>query len=114
VREGFFVLGWSRKASDGLVGKARQDGENGAKVVLAYLAAKPGYDPESAAEAASEIERRIRARFPRCVPKEKIQLLEAEEREEASRRGVPHFKWPRNEEMLAAIERRRAAAPSPR
>ncbi|HKB15174.1 MAG TPA: hypothetical protein VKF62_03870, partial [Planctomycetota bacterium] len=108
VLEGLFVVGWSRKASDGLVGKARQDGENGAKVVLAYLASRPGLDAKAAEAAASGVERRIRERYPRAVPKDRIPLLEAAEREEAARRGVPFFKWPRNEEMLAAIERRAA------
>ncbi|MGD8330412.1 MAG: FAD-dependent oxidoreductase, partial [Acidobacteriota bacterium] len=32
-----FVAGWSRKASDGLVGVARKDGTNGAHAVLQYL-----------------------------------------------------------------------------
>jgi len=36
-----FVAGWSRKASDGLVGYARKDGVNGAKAVLSYLEGLP-------------------------------------------------------------------------
>ncbi|HET6204762.1 MAG TPA: FAD-dependent oxidoreductase [Planctomycetota bacterium] len=110
VLEGHFVVGWSRKASDGLVGKARQDGENGAKVVLAYLSRRPGMEADRSAEGAAEVARRLRARFPRSVTKEEVALLEAEEREEAARRRLPFFKWPRNEEMLAAIERRRGAS----
>ncbi len=111
VLDGLFVVGWSRKASDGLVGKARQDGESGAKVVLAYLAGRPGLEARVAEEAAAGVDRRIRERFPRAVPKDRILLLEAEEREEAARRGVPFFKWPRNEEMLAAIGRRASLSP---
>ncbi|HKB14525.1 MAG TPA: FAD-dependent oxidoreductase, partial [Planctomycetota bacterium] len=80
VLEGLFVVGWSRKASDGLVGKARQDGENGAKVVLAYLASRPGLDAKAAEAAASGVERRLRERYPRAVPKDRIPLLEAAER----------------------------------
>ncbi|MCI0587004.1 MAG: FAD-dependent oxidoreductase [Planctomycetes bacterium] len=111
VLEGLFVIGWSRKASDGLVGKARQDGESGAKVVLAYLASRPGMDAAGGEAAAAGVDRRLRERFPRAVPKDRIPLLEAAEREEAARRGVPFFKWPRNEEMLAAIERRTSPLP---
>ena len=37
VIEDIFLAGWSRKASDGLVGAARKDGTNGSKAVLQYL-----------------------------------------------------------------------------
>ena len=37
-----FVAGWSRNASVGLVGVAKQDAERGMKVVNDYLANKPG------------------------------------------------------------------------
>jgi len=40
-REGVFVIGWSRSASEGVVGKARLDGEKGAAVVNRFLARRP-------------------------------------------------------------------------
>ena len=36
-----FVVGWARRASDGVVGRARLDAETGAKHVLSRLAARP-------------------------------------------------------------------------
>ncbi|MGH9939062.1 MAG: FAD-dependent oxidoreductase, partial [Blastocatellia bacterium] len=36
VCEGLFVIGWSRQASDGVVGRAKQDGERGMAVVNRY------------------------------------------------------------------------------
>ena len=39
---GIFVAGWSRNASVGLVGVAKQDAERGMKVVNEYLEEKPG------------------------------------------------------------------------
>ena len=37
---GVFVVGWARRASDGVVGRARLDAETGIKHVVAYLAAR--------------------------------------------------------------------------
>jgi len=37
VCPGLFVIGWSRQASDGVVGRAKQDGERGMAVVNRYL-----------------------------------------------------------------------------
>ena len=38
---GVFVVGWSRRASDGVVGRAKLDAETGIKHVLAWLQTKP-------------------------------------------------------------------------
>jgi hypothetical protein len=39
--DGLFVIGWSRSASDGVVGQAKLDGERGMAVVNRYLANAP-------------------------------------------------------------------------
>jgi len=44
VLENTYVIGWSRKASEGLVGKAKQDAEIGVEAVLRALADTPGPD----------------------------------------------------------------------
>jgi ferredoxin--NADP+ reductase len=108
--EGVFVVGWARKASEGLVGKARQDGETGAQVVLQYLAKVPALSPSQADTRLEEAARRVREKAPSSVPYESIVLLEAAEDEEGERRGDPEFKWARNEEMLAVIATRSATA----
>ncbi len=41
--DGLFVIGWSRNASEGVVGIARLDGEKGAAVVNRYLAQRPRF-----------------------------------------------------------------------
>jgi len=106
--EGLFVVGWSRKASEGLVGKARQDGDNGAQVVLRYLEGVPALSEKEADAALASAERRLREKVPDAVPREAIVLLEAAEDEEGERRGDPEFKWGRNEEMLGVIAARSA------
>lgn len=98
VTEGVFVGGWSRKASEGLVGYARRDGTNAAKAVLQYLATK---SPNNAAsEAVSE---KLKSLNKPIIFKEDLKRLEAAEAEEAGRRGLAEFKFASNEEMLQAM-----------
>lgn len=96
--EGIFVGGWSRKASEGLVGYARRDGTNAAKAVLQYLQTK---QPANASpEAVTE---KVRSLHKPVVLKEDIKRLEAVEAEEAKKREVAEFKFATNEEMLQAM-----------
>lgn len=72
-----FVVGWARKASTGLAGVARHDGELGAKKALEYL--KNADDPGTLSE--SEIRARLTAKGIRIVDKKDLALLsQAEER----------------------------------
>ena len=96
--EGVFVGGWSRKASEGLVGYARKDGVNAAKAVLQYLQTKKAAGPGAETVAA-----KIKALNKPIVLKEDIQRLEAVEAEEAKKRGLEEFKFASNEEMLQAM-----------
>jgi len=96
--EGIFVGGWSRKASDGLVGYARKDGINAAKAVLQYLQTQT---PQPANLEA--LHARLKALGKPVVTKEDIKRLEAVEIAEAEKRGLEEFKFATNEEMLAAM-----------
>jgi len=95
---GVFVGGWSRKASDGLVGYARKDGINAAKAVWSYLQTK---EPDSSA--LETITARIKGHRKQVVTKDDIQRLETVEAEEAQKRGLEEFKFDSNEDMLRAI-----------
>lgn len=95
--DGVFVAGWARKASSGLVGVARKDGENGAEAVLQYLETRP-----SPGKAALETLQQRLAGHP-VVDKTAWRKLVAAEQAEASRRGVDFFKFDSNEEMLAVM-----------
>jgi len=96
--EGIFVGGWSRKASEGLVGYARRDGTNAAKAVKQYLEtiAPANASPEAVAEKVKSLHKPV-------ILKEDIKRLEAAEAEEAQKRGLPEFKFSTNEEMLQAM-----------
>jgi ferredoxin--NADP+ reductase len=100
IMEGIYVVGWARKASEGLVGIARHDGEVGAAQVLKYL--------ETAADRKSapfhEILSRMESKNLRLVTKAGLDLLAKAEEHEAKARNLQFFKFSADEAMLAAIE----------
>lgn len=101
--EDVFVAGWSRKASDGLVGVARKDGTLGAQALMQYLAAQPATTADVDAIAA-DVQRRLAAAGSRVISKADWQRLEAAEHAKAAQLGVEEFKYSSNQEMLAAID----------
>lgn len=100
IMEGVFVVGWARKASEGLVGIARHDGEVGAAQVLKYLESAPSKNSISFDEILAQLERKNL----RPVSKADLELLAKAEEREAKARGVQFFKFSDDEAMLAAIE----------
>jgi len=109
VLDGIFVAGWSRNASVGLVGVAKQDAERGMKVVNEYLAHKEGLssgDMEAKVEALIDL---LKMKGVTIVTKEDIQLLESAEQEEARARKTWDFKYTTDAEMLEVIAARKAA-----
>jgi ferredoxin--NADP+ reductase len=96
--EGVFVGGWSRKASEGLVGYARKDGTNASKAVWQYLQTK---QPD--ASNLETITAKVKGLQKPAVTKDDIRRLEAVEVEEAQKRGLEEFKFATNEEMLRAM-----------
>lgn len=97
-----FVAGWARKASEGLVGVARKDGEQGAQVVLRYLAGLPALP---AVEPLVEATRQKLATLGKpIVTKEHWRRLEAVESAKAQAQGLESFKFGSNAEMLAAMQ----------
>lgn len=96
--EGIFVGGWSRKASEGLVGYARRDGVNAAKAVMEYLRSRTPSNIR--VEAVAE---KVKALGKPIVSREDLKRLEAIEAEEAKKRNLDFFKFGSNEEMLQAM-----------
>lgn len=94
-----FVAGWSRKASDGLVGVARKDGTNGAGAVLQYLADKGA----AASTDTQPLKDKLATLGTDVVVNDDIPRLFAVEAEVAQEKGVEEFKYDSNEEMLEAI-----------
>jgi ferredoxin--NADP+ reductase len=99
IIEDLFVAGWSRKASNGLVGIARKDGVNCAQAINQFL--------ESLNSVKSFHMENIDSFLARLthpiVDKEALQRLEAIEIDEAQKLGLEDFKFISNDAMLTAI-----------
>jgi ferredoxin/flavodoxin---NADP+ reductase len=109
VLEGIYVAGWSRNASVGLVGVAKQDAERGMKVVNGYLGSKEGF---TAGEMEAKIEAildMLQKKGASVVTREDVELLEEAEHDEARKRQTWDFKFPSDEKMLEVISARKAA-----
>jgi len=109
VMEGFFVVGWARKASVGLVGIAKRDGDWCSEVVKRYLATRSPLDPTTLQEKVKSFQTLVERRQPTMVNKSELEILAQVEAEEARLRGLEEFKFPTHEEMLAAIQERKRA-----
>jgi ferredoxin--NADP+ reductase len=104
--DGVFVIGWSRNASDGVVGKAKLDGEKGASVINRYLAGRPGISHREIYERIGAVYHHLIEKSVPVVHKGLWRILERVEWEEASKRGLEEFKFGTNAEMLQNIGER--------
>src|SRR5688572_7104971 len=109
VLEGIYVAGWSRNASVGLVGVAKQDAERGMKVVNEYLSAKEGFTPGEMEAKIEAILDNLKKRRVSVVTKEDIEILESVEHEEARNRNTWDFKFIGDDQMLQVIRERKPA-----
>jgi ferredoxin--NADP+ reductase len=109
VLDGIYVAGWSRNASVGLVGVAKQDAERGMKVVNRYLSTKEGFssgEMEAKIEAVLHI---LEKKGASVVTKEDVEILESVEQEEARNRKTWDFKFTGDNQMLQVIKERKSA-----
>ena len=109
VLDGIFVVGWSRNASVGLVGVAKQDAERGMKVINAYLANKAGLSSGEMEEKIEALIETLHKKGASVVTKEDIELLEGAEQEQARARKTWDFKYISDDKMLEVIAARKAA-----
>jgi ferredoxin--NADP+ reductase len=100
ARAGVYVVGWARRASDGVVGRARLDAETGIKFVSAFLAERPKRRLAEAEAVVEALRRTLRERGTVVVDHAGVQRLEAMERARASADKVEEFKYPSDREML--------------
>jgi ferredoxin/flavodoxin---NADP+ reductase len=103
VIDGVFLAGWARKASEGLVGVAKRDGDWCAEVVERYLATKAG-----AGDVKTVLDRVhafLRKRQSRPVDVNGLRALEVAERSFAGKADcIGEFKFAANQDMLKYIE----------
>lgn len=108
VVEGIFLTGWARKASEGLVGIAKRDGEWCAEVVGRYLDSKSPRTPAEIEGVLRQLRRVLDERRVRAIEVEELRALEEAEKEHGTAPDcIGEFKFLSNQEMLAQIRPRR-------
>jgi ferredoxin--NADP+ reductase len=108
ILDGMYAVGWARKASEGLVGIARHDGEVGAAHVLKYLEGVG----DSKGPSAEHVREHLQRRGVRVVDKSDLESLGRAEEKIAKERGLAWFKFDKDEDMLAAIDAEKTKAVS--
>lgn len=104
VVDGVFLAGWARKASEGLVGVAKRDGDWCAEVVLRYLATKPAGNPPKMV--LDKLHALLKERKSRPVDVKGLRALEKVEKAfKGTTDCIGEFKYVTNQEMLTQIER---------
>ncbi|TAJ07138.1 MAG: hypothetical protein EPO61_14300 [Nitrospirae bacterium] len=107
VLDGVFLTGWARKASEGLVGVAKRDGEWCAEVVTRYLAERTPQARPAVNKALDRIKTTLKDRKVEAIDLAGLRALEAAEQEHGSSNDcIGEFKFGSNQEMLAQIQRR--------
>ncbi len=109
VVDGVFLAGWARKASEGLVGVAKRDGEWCAEVVMRYLATRPAGNPGSIQTVLGKLHATLRDRKCRPVDLNGLRVLEKAEKIHREEKAdcIGEYKFVRNQDMLTFIERSR-------
>ena len=107
VVEGVFLAGWARKASEGLVGVAKRDGDWCAEVVNRYLVSRTtGSNGKAVLDKLHAI---LKERKSYPVDVKGLRVLEAAEKaHQGPTDCIGEFKFATNEEMLKVIERGKA------
>jgi ferredoxin--NADP+ reductase len=102
---GIFVVGWARRASDGVVGRARLDAETGIKHVLEFLAGRPQRPAAESERLIAALTETLAKRGVDFVTYADVQQLEAVEKARAQAEKIEEFKFASDREMLAALGR---------
>jgi len=107
VVDGVFLTGWARKASEGLVGVAKRDGDWCAEVVSRYLAGK---SPSTEAKVVLDnLLATLKRKKSRPVDVKELRILEAAEKaHKGATDAIGEFKYVTNQEMIQLIERGKA------
>lgn len=107
VVEGVFLAGWARKASEGLVGVAKRDGDWCAEVVNRYLATKT--TGSQAKVVLDKLYAILKDRKSHPVDVKGLRALEAAEKaHKGASDCIGEFKYVSNQEMIGLIEHGKA------
>jgi ferredoxin--NADP+ reductase len=106
VVDGVFLTGWARKASEGLVGVAKRDGEWCAEVVTRYLSGKAPLGKSAAGDILKKLKQALAERGAHPVDIKGLRALESAEKNHKGHDegAVGEFKFATNKDMLAKIQ----------
>jgi ferredoxin--NADP+ reductase len=103
VIDGVFLAGWARKASEGLVGIAKRDGDWCAEIVSPYLAGK---EPVNAKVVLDKLTTLLKAHKSHPVGVKGLRVLESIEKQyQGETDCIGEFKYASNQEMIELIEK---------
>ena len=105
VIDGVFLAGWARKASEGLVGIAKRDGDWCAEVVNRYLSTKTPGSHSDIKVVRDKLASLLKAHKSHPVDLEGLRTLESSEKSHWGEDCIGEFKFTSNQEMLKLIER---------
>lgn len=103
---GTFVIGWAREASDGLVGKAKADGEQGCDEILAYLTGEFAHQPDVQLQTPEIVENLLNilaSREIEVVDYDNVRQIETVEQQKAEEHEVEEFKFSSQKAMLDMV-----------
>lgn len=102
--DGVFLTGWARKASEGLVGVAKRDGEWCAEVATRYLETKTTGQPISAQAVIDKLTGLLKEKKSQPVNLAGLKALDAAEKAHGgATECIGEFKYATNQEMLNLI-----------
>jgi ferredoxin--NADP+ reductase len=109
IMDGVFLAGWARKASEGLVGIAKRDGDWCAEVVRRYLATKSPGSHTGAKIVLDKLASILKGHKSHPVDLEGLRILDSNEKTHWSEKEcIGEFKYTSNQEMIDLIERRKS------
>jgi ferredoxin--NADP+ reductase len=105
IVDGVFLAGWARKASEGLVGIAKRDGDWCAEVVSRYLTTKTSGSHPGAKVVLDKLTSLLKTHMSHAVDKTGLRILESiEKRHKGMTDCIGEFKYSSNQEMIRLIE----------
>ena len=104
VMDGVFLAGWARKASEGLVGIAKRDGDWCAEVVTKYLSTKTPGSHSGTKIVLDKLASTLKTHKSHPVDLAGLRILESNEKAHWGEDCIGEFKFTNNQEMLKLIE----------
>lgn len=113
IVEGVFLTGWARKASEGLVGIAKRDGEWCAEVLTRYLETQTPRDRNATQGVVDRLRGLLHERKVQAVGVDGLRVLEVAEKTCTNTQDcIGEFKFATNQDMLQHILRNNMSAMS--